>query len=133
MNSLVANYLVRLQVTTHVTCALMARLPVPRPQRNSVEFRELAALARALGRTGVAGHEAPYARVNAIAAHLYGLTRSQVRTRSLDVPVAAQDVDLAVLDCLRTGRRHAEVNTEGLLCGQLWVAGSLWLVSDAGP
>ena len=31
LNSLVANYLVRLQVTTHVTTALMARLPVPRP------------------------------------------------------------------------------------------------------
>ena len=29
MNSLVANYLVRLRVMTHVTTATMARLPVP--------------------------------------------------------------------------------------------------------
>ncbi len=77
LNSLVANYLVRLQVTTHVTCALMARLPVPRPPSKSPEFRELATLARALAHTGIAGHEVAYARVNAIAAHLYGLTRPQ--------------------------------------------------------
>ena len=31
LNSFVANYLVRLQVMTHVTATLMARLPVPRP------------------------------------------------------------------------------------------------------
>ena len=31
LNSLVTNYLVRLQMSTHVTAALMARLPVPRP------------------------------------------------------------------------------------------------------
>ena len=77
LNSLVANYLVRLQVTTHVTCALMARLPVPRPASRSPEFSQLAALARSLTGTGVAGHDAAYARINAIAAHLYGLTRSQ--------------------------------------------------------
>jgi hypothetical protein len=77
LNSLVANYLVRLQVTTHVTCALMARLPVPRPSSRSPEFRELAALARLLTQTGIDGHETAYARINAIAAHLYGLTRPQ--------------------------------------------------------
>jgi hypothetical protein len=77
LNSLVANYLVRLHVTTHVTCALMARLPVPRPPSRSAEFRELAMLARGLTRTGIAAHEAAYARINAIAARLYGLTRTQ--------------------------------------------------------
>jgi hypothetical protein len=77
LNSLVANYLVRLQVTTHVTCALMTRLPVPRPHSKSAEFTELAALARSLAQTGVAGHEATYARLNAVAARLYGLTRHQ--------------------------------------------------------
>ncbi|HUE86666.1 MAG TPA: N-6 DNA methylase [Vicinamibacterales bacterium] len=77
LNSLVANYLVRLQVTTHVTCALMARLPIPRPSSKSAEFRTLAALARSLAQTGVTGHEAEYARINAIVAQLYGLSRSQ--------------------------------------------------------
>jgi hypothetical protein len=77
LNSLVANYLVRLHVTTHVTCALMARLPVPRPASISPAFGELAVLGRRLARTGIAGHEPAYARVNAIAAELYGLTREQ--------------------------------------------------------
>ena len=52
LNSLVANYLVRLNVTTHVTTALMARLPVPKPSRRSDEFRGLADLARGLATSG---------------------------------------------------------------------------------
>jgi hypothetical protein len=77
LNSLVANHLVRLQVTTHVTTALMARLPVPKPAHSSRDFRDLAALARVLEKTGVAANDAVYARLNAIAARLYGLTRTQ--------------------------------------------------------
>src|SRR3989338_2093069 len=45
LNSLVANFLVRLHVTTHVTASLMASLPVPRPARGSSAFRDLAAIA----------------------------------------------------------------------------------------
>jgi hypothetical protein len=77
LNSLVANYLVRLQVTTHVTTALMARLPVPKPHSGSVTFRALAGHARSLERTGINGHETVYAQINAIAARLYGLTAKQ--------------------------------------------------------
>jgi hypothetical protein len=77
LNSLVANYLVRLHVTTHVTCARMAQLPVPRPSSRSAEFKELASLSRALTHTGLAGHDTAYARINGIAAQLYGLTRQQ--------------------------------------------------------
>jgi hypothetical protein len=77
LNSLAANYLVRLQVTTHVTAALMARLPVPKPAAAASDYRELASLARALEQSGIAGHEPLYARVNAISARLYGLTRDQ--------------------------------------------------------
>jgi hypothetical protein len=73
-NSLVANYLVRLQVTTHVTVTLMSRLPVPRPGARAV--RELAALARSLERTGI-GDIPTYARLNAIVAALYQLTPEQ--------------------------------------------------------
>ena len=46
MNSLVANYLVRLNVTTHVTAALMSRLPVPKPPAESRPFDRLVSLAR---------------------------------------------------------------------------------------
>jgi hypothetical protein len=77
LNSLVANYLVRLRVTTHVTTAVMAWLPVPRPSSRSAAFRELATLARALEHTGVAEDGERYARLNAQAAHLYGLTPAQ--------------------------------------------------------
>jgi hypothetical protein len=77
LNSLVANYLVRLRVTTHVTAAVMARLPVPRPPYRSTEFHELATLASLLEGTGVDGHDHHYARLNAVVAKLYGLTRAQ--------------------------------------------------------
>ena len=74
LNSLVANYLVRLSVTTHVTTALMSRLPVPRPPAGSAEFRELVALSRRLSTTGIESAPGAYARLNAIAARLYRLS-----------------------------------------------------------
>jgi len=74
LNSLIANYLVRLRVTTHVTTALMSRLPVPRPLAGSAEFRELAALARRLSDTGIESAPNEYARLNAVVARLYGLS-----------------------------------------------------------
>jgi hypothetical protein len=77
LNSLAANYLARLQVTTHVTASLMARLPVPQPARRSRERRTLATLAGELEVTGVENNVETYARLNAVAARLYGLTRDQ--------------------------------------------------------
>lgn len=77
LNSLVANYLVRLQVTTHVTTALMSRLPVPRPARESRSFRRLGALARSLAASGITDESVAYAELNAIAARLYGISREQ--------------------------------------------------------
>ena len=77
LNSLVANYLVRLQVTTHVTTSLMARLPVPRPPAASSAFERLAALSRRLSHTGLTEDNTDYAELNAIAATLYGLTIDQ--------------------------------------------------------
>ena len=47
-NSFVANHLVRMRVTTHVTAALIDRLPVPKPPRDSDAFRRLSHLARQL-------------------------------------------------------------------------------------
>jgi N-6 DNA Methylase/Eco57I restriction-modification methylase len=77
LNSLAANYLVRLQVTTHVTASLMSRLPVPRPDGHSPDFHELAQLARELERSGVESNPESYAHLNAIAARLYGLRADQ--------------------------------------------------------
>jgi hypothetical protein len=88
-----------LQVTTHVTTALMARLPVPRPAGATGTFRELAALARSLEKTGVESDVPGFARLNAIVAALYGLTPQQyehvVQTFPL-LPAALRE------DCLRS-------------------------------
>ncbi len=74
LNSLVANYLVRLRVTTHVTATLMSRLPVPRPPAHSAAYRQLVTLARSLSRTGIDADPDSYARLNAVVASLYRLT-----------------------------------------------------------
>ena len=80
LNSLVANYLVRLQVTTHVTTAVMLRLRVPRPASGSVECDELARLSRQLAATGVADASPDYAALNTIAARCYGITTEEYAT-----------------------------------------------------
>jgi len=73
-NSLVVNYLVRMRVTTHVTTATVARLPIPPPgHRPSVE-REIAALARLLSRRY---DLFAWAELQAHAARLYQLTPAE--------------------------------------------------------
>ena len=77
LNSFVANFLVRAQVMTHVTASLMARLPVPHPPRSAAAFEELADLSETLAGIGTGNAREEYARLNAIAASAYGLTRDQ--------------------------------------------------------
>jgi N-6 DNA Methylase/Eco57I restriction-modification methylase len=74
-NSFVANYLVRMSVGTHVTTAIIERLPMPKPNPLSAGFHEIVELSRALA--GVPGDAARAARLQALAAHLYGLNRLQ--------------------------------------------------------
>jgi hypothetical protein len=71
LNSFVANFLVRTRVGTHVTTAIVERLPAPRPARGSAAGRRLAALARRLGR---APEDGTAAALQAAAARLYGLS-----------------------------------------------------------
>lgn len=71
MNSFVANYLVRLRVTTHVTVAIVERLPLPRPARGSADFRLVAESARVLAESP--GRIDVQARLQATAARLYRL------------------------------------------------------------
>ena len=75
LNSFVANYLVRLRVNTHVTASLVARLPVPVITPQDPTFYRIARLSRTFSR-GLDPVEtsAEYAELQAIAAHLYGLT-----------------------------------------------------------
>jgi hypothetical protein len=75
LNSLVANYLVRLQVTTHVTTSLMSRLPVPKPAGTVID--QLATLSRRLSTAGFTEPSDDYAELNALAARLYGVSRQE--------------------------------------------------------
>jgi hypothetical protein len=97
LNSLVANYLVRLNVTTHVTTALMARLPVPRPANDSAAFGEIADLARRLSEAGVEQAEQDYARLNSIVAALYGLDRGQYHHIVQTFPLLPESVRSACI------------------------------------
>ena len=95
LNSFVANYLVRLQVGTHVTASLVARLPVPRPARSSPAFRLIAACADAL-QSGVAPTD--QARLQAEAARLYGISGRQLRHVLDTFPLVSVDERQAVID-----------------------------------
>jgi hypothetical protein len=48
LNSYVANFLVRQRIGTHLSTAIVERLPVPRPERESTDYEELATLSRRL-------------------------------------------------------------------------------------
>ena len=98
LNSLVANYLVRLRVMTHVTTALMARLPVPCPGRDSPEFATLVELSQTLEREGIDAAAEAYARVNAVAAQLYGLTNEQFRYVVDTFPLIDQTIRSRAVD-----------------------------------
>jgi hypothetical protein len=75
LNSYVANYLVRLRVSTHVSSGIIDRLPVPLPRRDEPRFREIAGLSRSLAAAPL--DAANYARLQANAAREYGLQSSQ--------------------------------------------------------
>jgi hypothetical protein len=70
-NSFVANYMVRLRVTTHVTVAIVDRLPLPKPPRQSGDFKLVVECARTLMEDP--GHEEAYMRLQGAVARLYEL------------------------------------------------------------
>jgi len=70
-NSFVANFMVRLRVTTHVTVAIVQRLPVPKPACGSAPFATIATLARRLAADP--GNLQDLAQLQGAAARLYEL------------------------------------------------------------
>jgi hypothetical protein len=88
-NSFVVNYLARLRVTTHVTTAIVERLPIPAADADPAATREIAALAAALARRGddppsdktgvVSGFSrtAALSRLNARVAQMYQLSAEE--------------------------------------------------------
>lgn len=107
LNSFVANYLIRLRVTTHVTAALMARLPVPLLTEDHPQFGPIASLTSALQRGPAAVEEmAQYAELQARAALLYTLTVSEFAHVLETFPLVAARIRSASLAEFR--RLHGE-------------------------
>jgi hypothetical protein len=113
LNSLVANYLVRLRVTTHVTTAIMSRLPVPRPAAGGAVFDELATLAQRLATTGIEAAPNDYARLNAIVAGLYGCSSGEYAHVVSTFPLLPAQLRET---CLRSSqmptRKHGNTETQ---------------------
>jgi hypothetical protein len=74
-NSFVLNYFVRLRVTSHVTTAIVERLPVPTRHHRPRALREIAALARRLSRRH---DEGAFATLQALVAGLYQLSVAEL-------------------------------------------------------
>ena len=98
LNSFVANYLIRLRVNTHVTAALLSRLPVPLISGTDPAFARLATLSRTLSR-GASSAEASveYAELQAIVARLYHLTPQEFTHILETFPLVAAEVKSNVL------------------------------------
>jgi hypothetical protein len=78
MNSYVANFLIRLRVTTHVTASRLARLPLPLIRRDHPLFPRLLRLARTLleSRDAIESLE-EYVELQGLVAHAYQLTAEE--------------------------------------------------------
>ena len=100
LNSFVANYLVRLWVTTHLGTATVERLPVPRPPATSLAAARLRDLGRELLKSG--GHKpGAYAEVQGLAASLYGLSPSEFALVLESFPLIDAGTREAAADCHR--------------------------------
>ena len=77
-NSFVANYLVRLRVTMHVTTHVIANLPVPRPAVSSPLYAAISDLTAKLRGSPSPQLEPEYAALQAAVAHLYQLTADEL-------------------------------------------------------
>jgi hypothetical protein len=107
LNSLVANYLVRLQMTTHVTTTLMARLPVPRPLRGSAVHGMLVRAAQALAAcSDVEDRPDLYAGLNAAVGELYGLSGEEYAEVVSSFPLLSGALRHACLTAWTTPSRH---------------------------
>jgi hypothetical protein len=93
-NSYVVNFLVRLRVTTHVTTAIVERLPLPTLPHAPRRCKEIGAIARRLAHQF---DRAALARLNARVAEIYQLSRAEF-LHVLDsfplVPAAERDAAL---------------------------------------
>jgi hypothetical protein len=97
LNSFVANYLVRMWVTTHLGTTTVERLPVPGPAEPSPARARIREGGRELLRTG-GRHVAAYAEVQALTAHLYGLSQAEFSLVLGSFPLVEPDVKAAAAE-----------------------------------
>ena len=97
-NSFVANYLVRMRVSTHVTAALIEQLPLPRPSRTDPAFIELAKLSRQLSEHDRAESRA---RQQALVAQLYGVEVREFSHLLEGFPLVSRDERDGALEMFR--------------------------------
>jgi methylase of polypeptide subunit release factors len=104
LNSFVANYLVRFRVNTHVTVALVARLPAPTLHPRGPTFERLSSLARTLMHSPTPADQQPeYAELQGIVARLYGLCEEDYAHVLSTFPLIPAAVRT---ECLRHCTRH---------------------------
>ena len=97
LNSLVANYLVRPYVTTHLGTTTVERLPMPRPQTGSQEYARVVAMAHRLSRP-CRDWDTVYAQLQGLVARLYGLSSEDLRLVLGSFPLVEAAVRRAVAD-----------------------------------
>ena len=105
LNSFVANFLVRLWVTTHLGSATVERLPVPRPAAASEAAGRLRDLGRDLLRAGGRDPSAA-AEVQGLAAMLYGLSPAQFDLVLGSFPLVEEHLRAAAAECHRRLAAH---------------------------
>jgi hypothetical protein len=100
MNSFVANYLVRLRVNSHVTVALVSRLPVPVVGEGHPLFDRLRELTDTLMHAASAVEDmAEYAQLQALAARAYGLRQEEFEHIVATFPLIREDVRRSAIEC----------------------------------
>jgi hypothetical protein len=95
LNSLVANYLIRLRVNTHVTATLMSRLPVPNLSPDSPAFDRLHLLTQILMKAAEVERTPEYAELQALVARLYGLPAADFEHVLTTFPLIPESTRLA--------------------------------------
>ena len=105
LNSFVANYLVRMRVNTHVTVALVSRLPMPVLREQSESFAALVRLSRALAAGDHPIDDMPeYSELQALAARLYGLTSKEFEHVLSTFPLIPVETRAKALRCFHDCR-----------------------------